>query len=249
MWWIALLIASFVSAGVTYASAYPDFQKLPTCKEYVKNTYLYLMTFVIIMCFLVVAMAAYKLPASVRNQFEDNIVLVIATVIVYLLAYIGTFMAILLVDKKHLALKHFLALFFIVLSALLYQFLFVEFGGQEMLIALGITVAVFVILSVMAFKFQDLLTSRVSLAFLIMFVAVVIIELIVSMFSPFSWFAKLITLVVMMFIVYIAMVHTKRMIENSKSCDKDGGPDYVREAMSFFVDMKNIFIRVLSLRR
>jgi FtsH-binding integral membrane protein len=170
-------------------------------------------------------------------------------VVVYLLAYIGTFMAILLVDKKHLALKHFLALFFIILSAVVYQFLLVEFGGQEMLIALGITVAVFVILSIMAFKFQELLTSRVSMAFLIMFIAVVIIELVVSMLAPFSWFAKLITLVVMMFIVYIAMVHTKRMIENSKTCDNDGGPDYVREAMSFFVDMKNIFIRVLSLRR
>ena len=116
MWWIALLIASFVSAGVTYASAYPDFQRLPTCKEYVKNTYLYLMTYVIIMCFLVVAMAAYKLPASIRKQFENNIVLVIATVIVYVLVYFGTFLAILLVDKKHLALKHFLALFFIILS-------------------------------------------------------------------------------------------------------------------------------------
>jgi FtsH-binding integral membrane protein len=249
MWWIALLIASLVSMGATYISAYPDMQAVPTCNEYVKNTYLYLMTYVIIMCFMVLALAAYKLPINIRKQFESNLVLVIATFIVYILLYIGTFMAILLVNKKHLLLKHFLALFFIFLSALFYQFLLIEFGGQEMLIALGITVVVFVALSIIAFKFQDLLTSRVSMAFLIMFIVVVVVELLVSLIAPFSWFARLITLVVMMFIVYIAMVHTKRMIENAKDCEKDGGPDYVREAMSFFVDMKNIFIRVLSLRR
>ena len=249
MWWIALLIASLVSMGVTYISAYPNMQSLPTCNEYVKNTYLYLMTYIIIMCFMVVALAAYKLPINIKKQFENNLGLIIATGVVYILLYIGTFMAILLVNKKHLILKHFLALFFVLLSALIYQFLLIEFGGQEMLIALAITVAVFIALSVIAFKFQDLLTSRVSMGFLIMFIVVVVVELLVSLIAPFSWFARLITLVVMMFVVYIAMVHTKRMIENAKECENEGGPDYVREAMSFFVDMKNIFIRVLSLRR
>lgn len=237
--WIFALILSLI----TFSSAFQN--NAPTCEHYVRNTYLYLssgITYTI--AFMSTLITLNILPRS----FPSPISAIVAFV-VFLVAYYGTFMALLFLNHKHVLVKHTFALFFVFLSAILFAMIYQIYGLYDMIQVFIITIVIFMTLSFFAFKFQDSISSKFTSTFFIIFLVGLLAEMLLYVLMPFSPLTMLVTLGIMLLIVYIAMKHTKRMIENQKTCKEQDGPDYIREALSFFVDFKNIFVRLLALRK
>lgn len=222
----------------------------PTCEQYIRNTYLYTSTEIIITA-AVFMVLVYTQANTKFMQFiiRQSIGIAIVIAIAFVVAYFATLIMAIRINKNKVVLKHLVAFVFVLMSGFLFSLFQMEVGLREMGIVLGITAAIFVVLSVLAFKFQDRISSQVTLTFLIIFIIGLLIELVAYMIAPGSIWTMAITTFMLVLIIWLAMKHTKRMIENQKTCQQNGGPDYVAESMSFFVDFKNIFIRVMDLRK
>lgn len=242
---IILSIASLISILITFTSSF-DFNKLePTCDRYVLNVYLYLVTlFVLFNLFIAIILNNKKTLLKYVNISN-----ILYTSILFLFIYIGTFFGVLFIPKEYVILKHLVGLLYVVLSSLIFAIIYDMFGINAVIEAIIIVTIMFIILTFFAWKFQDLISSRISLSFLIIFIILVLVEFFMSLLFPSSIFTKLIIIIIIGVVCYLILVKTKKMIENQKTCEKDGGPDYIRESIGFFLSIKNILLRVLSLRR
>jgi FtsH-binding integral membrane protein len=229
-----LLIPVIISVIFTYQSAFKN-NKL-TCDNYTQNTYLYTITYMFIMAFMILYL----------KQNPKLLTLNIITLIIALIINIVSLLIILFVSKEYVLLKHVISLLFITTSSILLTFIFEYFGSKAVVFAIITTVILFITLSVLAWQFQNLISSKVSVAFFIVFVILIIAELVIGLMYPSSLLEKAIILIVLMVICYLVLVKTKRMIETSKSCIPP--PDYVKESIGFIVSIENILIRVLSLK-
>lgn len=235
--------AALAALLVTFLSVFKGGK--PTCENYIRNTYLYLVCYVILMIAAMLTMADYN-----AKKMTDRLLSSVAIFIAFSCLYIGVLIAILYIDRKYVVVKHLLALVYTILSAVLFMTVYYEVGKwMDMVIVLCMTLAVFVTLSLFAFKFKDMISSRVSLSFIILFIVAIVVEGVAYAIAPSSPLTAVINLFVLGLVIYVALKHTKRMIENQQTCEKDGGPDYVREAVSFFISLKNIFSQLLSLKR
>ena len=228
------LIPTIVFAIVTYVSAFKDGK--PICDRYILNTYLYVLTYLFLMTYFVMLISQY--PKLFKKV---NLLHIIGVGLVN----IGLLLAIYMLSPENYILKHFISVFFIAFSSFLLSFIFMYFDSKSILTAMVLSITLFVILTILAFKFQNLISSKISLVFLIVFILVVIAETIIGIFYPSSIFEKIIITVVLMFIGYLVLVKTKRMIENKEKCVM---PDYVKGSIGFIMDIQSILVRILELK-
>lgn len=242
---VAWALAAF-SGAVTGMNVFRHGLK-PGCENYVQNTYSYMVTYILITVAVMLSMVQSKvgIPAFVLKGGGG---MALAFMIGLMIALYGSYIAVLMVPKDMALLKHMLVLVYLIINAWLFSFLYVEYGLKDMTVVLAMTAAMFVVLSVAAFKFQRLISSRASLGFVIFMFVAIIIEAIAYMVAPFSAITAGITLFMLGVIIYVAMKFTKRMIENAATCEKNGGPDYPREAISFYAAFIGMFARILSLK-
>lgn len=230
-----VLIPTIVFAIITYLSAFKDGK--PTCDKYILNTYLYSVTYLLLMTYFIMwIMHNPKMLAKIN----------LIHFIIIIIAYIGLFFAIIYTSPQNFILKHILALFYVAVASFLLCMIFQYFDSKAVVSAGILSVILFVILSVLAYNFQNLISSKVSMAFFIVFILMAIAEFIIGLIYPSSMLEKLIILAMLMLICYLVLVKTKRMIENSEKCTM---PDYVKESIGFLVSFQNILIRILGLRR
>lgn len=232
------LIPTITMTIITYVSA-TEGGKL-TCDNYILNTYLYSITFLFFMMYVVMAAMKYA-PQLLFNLSLMHIIL-------FIVLYLGTFLGVLFIPKEFAVLKHIVGLLFIASASLILSALFTFFDSKSIVTAVIMSIVLFVILSILAFNFKDLISSKVSVAFFVVFVIMVIAEMIVGYFYPSSLLEKAIILVVLMLICYLVLVKTKKMIENEADCEKQKGPDYVKESVGLIVSFQNILIRIIELR-
>lgn len=231
------LIVPVLVSIILYKTAFKDGK--PTCENYVLNTYIYSVFYLGLMAFFV---------AMVLNHTDlYNKYLGIRSLIVLLIAYLGLYFGILFIPKEKVLLKHIVSLVYIFVASILISSIFFIFFPRSIMLSIIMTFTLFVILSVMAWKFQKLISSSISLPLLIVFLLLVIAEFIVSLLYPGTLIEKAIILIVLMVICYLVLVKTKKMIENSASCEKNGGPDYVKESMGFILSFQNLLLRILEL--
>ncbi len=229
-----LLIPVIIAIIFTYNSATKD-NKL-TCDNYVLDTYLYTITYILMMTFIILYL----------TQHPNLITLNLVNIIIIIILHIVALLVILFVSKDYALLKHVLSLIFIITSSILLKFVFDYFGSKAVVFAIIVTIVLFVTLSILAWQFQNIISSKISLAFAIVFIILLIAEFMIGLFYPSSLLEKGIILIVLLVMCYLVLVKTKRMIENSKSCVPP--PDYVKESIEFIISIENILIRVLELK-
>lgn len=229
-----LLIPAIIFAIITYASAFE--QGIPVCDNYVQNTYLYSVTYLLLLTYFIALLNANP---KLMNKIDMMYVLPVV------IANLGIFFAMMYTSPKNVLLKHILSLFYIVTASFLLTLVFMYFDSKAVVSAAVLSVVLFSVLSIFAFRFQRFLSSRISVAFFIVFVVMVIAELLIGLLFPSSVFEKVVILAVLMLICYLVLVRTKRMIENAETCRT---PDYVNESIGFIVSFQNIILRVLQLR-
>jgi len=208
----------------------------PTCDKYVQNVYLYAVSYMFLLAWVVAVL--YKNPTLAPQVGLLGLVLL-------LLLYIGTYFAIMFVPKEHYILKHILALFYIALSGFILYTIFDMFELKSVTYASVSALVLFLVLTFFAFKFQNLISSKVSTTFVIVFIVMAILELIIGLLYPFSVLEKIIVFAVLMFVCYLLLKQTKRIIEQGATCVQ---PDYVKESISLVMTFKNILIRLLEIK-
>lgn len=229
------LVPAIVFAIIAYLSAFKDGK--PSCDNYIQNTYLYCVTYLLFMTYLIIAISRY--PKLLSKLTLTHFILII-------FVNFAVFMAIVFVSPERFVLKHVLSIFYIASASLILSALFAYFGSKAVVPAALSSIALFAILTFIAFKFQDWISSRLTMTFIIVFIVLAITEFIIGLMYPSSFIEKAIILAMLMLICYLVLVKTKRMIENSEACTL---PDYVRESIGFIVSFKNILLRLLSLRK
>lgn len=231
------LILPVLVSIILYKNAFKDGK--PTCEHYILNTYIYTVFYLSLMGFFI------SLILNHKNIYDKYIGL--GTGIALFIAYIGLYFAVLFIPKEKITLKHIVSILYIFVASILLSTIFFIFFPKSIVLSIFMTFILFVILTLMAWKFQKFISSSISLPLLIVFLLLAVAEFIISIFYPGSLIEKAIILIVLMVICYLLLVKTKRMIENSGSCEKEGGPDYVKESMGFILSFQNLLIRILEL--
>lgn len=232
------LIPTIAMTIVTYVSA-TEGGKL-TCDNYILNSYLYTITYLFFMMYFVMALMKHA-PKMLANLNLFNVIL-------FIVLNLGSLLGVMFLPKEFALIKHIVGLVYVGTASVLLSMIFLFFDSKAIVSAVIMSIVLFVILSILAFNFKELISSKISIAFFIVFVIMVIAEIIIGYFYPSSLLEKAIILVVLMLICYLVLVKTKKMIENEAECEIQKGPDYVKESIGFIVSFQNILIRILQLR-
>lgn len=228
-----LIIPVIAFCIITYLSVVKN-GKL-TCDNYTTNTYLYTITYLFLMNYFVALLMQHP---KFLEQFD------LTKMIIALIIQLSTLLAIIYVPGEYVLFKHLLSIFYISVASLLLCLLFMYFDSKSIKFAVISSIILFIILSVIAWKYQHILSSSVSIPFIIALFILLIAELIIGLIYPSSLLEKFVITAVLMLICYLVLVKTKKMIENSEHCET---PDYVKESIGFIVSFENILLRVLSL--
>lgn len=236
MYNLAILPLLIIMLIITYISAF-DKQGKPKCDHYVLNCYLYAVTYLVMMLWFIILFIEKNIDIS--SNLWAMIGLAIASFVSYL--------AIIFIPKDMVILKHLISVIFISISALLLTTLFLFFELKSIIFAVVMAIILFLILTGFAWKFQEMISSKISLTFVIIAIVFIVVEMLVGIFMPGSILEKIIISIVLLIMCYFLLVKTKKMIENSQTCIEDKGPDYVKEGTGFVVILESFFIRLLEL--
>ena len=229
-----LFLVPLVCAIVIYTISFEEGKQV--CDNYVLVSYLYALFYL--------SLVAY----SIRGFIKSNMInLSMGALIGTILAFFGIQVLMLSTPKEWVVWKHFLSVVFSVLLGFLLSTFFSMYSISSVVPAVLATMVLFVALTLMAWKYQDSLSSNLSWNMILLFLLLILTEFLIGMFYPNSLMEKGIILVVLMAISYLLLVKTKAMIENKKKCETEGGPDYVNEGTGLMLSFQNLLIRILDL--
>lgn len=218
----------------------------PTCKNYLSNTYLYLA-----FALSILGLVSGSLPKTgkvatiIQNGFFVWFVLLIGLVIWFSF-----------IPSKNILGTHFLWLALILLFAFIISPLIGISSGDTILQAIMITIFIFLAMTIVAVMFEDKLRGHLSLigtSLIITLLAVIVFEL----FAIFTGFYKKnenIRRIVSYFVIFIFSIFliydTVSIRKRAGECsEKFNPPNYPRESFNLFLDIINIFVRMLGLSR
>lgn len=229
-----LFLVPLVCAIVIYTISFEEGKQV--CDNYVLVSYLYALFYL--------SLVAY----TIRGFIKSNMInLSLGALIGTILAFFGIQIVMLSTPKEWVILKHLLSVVFSVLIGFLLSAFFAMYSLSSVVPAVLSTLVLFVALTLIAWKYQDSLASNLSWNMILLFLLLIFTEFFIGMFYPNSLLEKGIILVVLMAISYLVLIKTKRMIENKKKCETEGGPDYVNEGTGLMLSFQNLLIRILDL--
>ena len=206
-----------------------------TCSKYILNTYLYiLLSFVIItQIILMLDIFKYSSKYSTTNF-----------IIIFFLS-IGFLIATLTLSPDKIYLKHILWMLLMITYALLFFPLYKLKNGRNMVSSMITTSLLLIILSIIAFVKPELISLRLGPVLFILLVGGIIFQIITyfqkekttMLYKGLNYFF------IVLFMMYI-LYDTKMLQLRANNCKN---PDYINESMNLFLDISNIFIRIVSL--
>lgn len=210
------------------------------CNRYILNTYLYIILTLNIIALQVLLME-YK-----NVSFNPNL-------LIYLGVFILTILCILAMHKispKQIILKHIVWVTFIILMGLMFYPMYTLYINQKGLIVSAIltTLLLFLGLSAIAYLKPEYISLSWGPVLAVLLIGIIIIEILTLIFAGdntskiFKYTSYFVIGLFMLFILY----DTKRLQINAKNCVI---ADYISESVKLFLDIWNIFIRLLSLSR
>ena len=208
------------------------------CNKYILNTYLY-----VILSFIIIGLHVLILEAN-KIVFAPKLGLFLL-IFLLLLILIGI---IHYIPPENLILKHLVWGIFMILLATIFYPVYLMTSGQNIIpSAILTTLVLFILLSLVAYVNPDIISFKAGPILLALLVIVIILELSMIFFArgKVSWLWRGVSyFVIILFSVYI-IYDTKRLQHNAKQCVR---ADYITESLNLFLDIYNIFIRILTLR-
>ncbi len=212
-----------------------------TCNKYLLNTYLY-----IVLTFNIIILLTLGLE---YGNFEYRMNLL--TLIGLFLVSIACIFFMHSIDPEKVVLKHSVWLVFVLILGLIFYPLYLTSDKGVVASAMFTTLCITVFLSVLAYLRPEWISLSLGPILLLGLVAVIILELTLlivfrnqlgeksHIFRAISYF------VIFLFMGFI-LYDTKRLQMNAKACVK---ADYIRESLKLFLDIFNIFVRLVGLNR
>jgi FtsH-binding integral membrane protein len=215
-----------------------------TCNKYILNTYLYILLTVNII-------AIFLLGLEYKNvKYNINLFQLLA---IFLLT-IGSIFLLHSIDAKNIILKHFVWLFFVLSIAFIFYPMYRMYDNNKNAIisALTTTITLFLVLSAIAYIKPEYISLSWGPVLLFLLIGVIVFEITTLILNRNSLRSKnaskllrgISYFVIMLFMIFI-LYDTKRLQVNAKNCIK---ADYIKESMGLFLDIFNIFVRLLGLR-
>jgi len=233
----ALITFPILCSIVIYMISFKEGKQV--CDNYILVSYLYALFYLSLMCYII---------AIILVNFEDKLIAIpLMYILILALIDLALMFSVLMIPVKYTILKHFISIIYIVVSSILIAFIFLSFAPESIVLAFGMTTVLFLFLTLIAWKFQDMISTKVPLILIIAFFVLIIVELIISIMYPSSLIEKAVILLVLVVLCYFLLVKTKRIIENDKNCPKSEGPDYVQEGIGLLLSFQNMIIRILEL--
>ena len=218
----------------------------PTCKNYLTNTYLYLA-----FALTILGMVSGSLPKTgkVATMIQNGFFL-------WFILLIGLIIWFSFIPAKNIVGTHFLWLALILLFAFLISPLIGISSGDSILQAIMITIFIFLAMTIVAVMFEDKLRGHLSLigtALLITLLSVIVFELF-AIFTGFYSKNENIRRMVSYFVIFIFCIFlvydTVSIRKRAGECSEKTNPaNYPRESFDLFLDIINIFVRMLGLSR
>ena len=242
-----LIIIPLILAIVIYMISFKDGKQV--CDNYILITYLYALFYICLTAY--ITMMIFMHMRTLINYIftaDFNTYAYIALVIVLFVTYVGLYFLTIMLPKKFVILKHVLSLLVIFLGSIILAIIFFTYAPDAIFIALIMTVVLFIVLTLITWKFQKYISSKIGIVFIIVFLILILIELLLLIFFPNSILTSIIIFIVLLALCYLLLVKTKAIIENSKTCKDETHPDYVSEGLGLYLSFKNILLQILQLR-
>tara|TARA_B100000886_G_scaffold328390_1_gene276737 strand:+ start:307 stop:1062 length:756 start_codon:yes stop_codon:yes gene_type:complete len=237
-------ISSFVLLLLVllYTIAINSFEKGKfTCNKYLLNTYLYIiLTFnILIIINLTLEYNKVQLPLS------------IPLLLVLMFVNIGIIFLLHRIDPTQIVLKHLVWLIFVLIISLIVYPLYVNSSKQVVISALFTTLFLTVVLSSIAYAKPEWISLSWGPILFFALLAVIVMELLLlflfrNNLGERSGLFRLISYVVILIFMGFILYDTKRLQINAKECVK---ADYIKESLKLFLDILNIFVRLVGLKR
>ena len=240
---ISIFVSLLVLVLLLFSIALNSFKKgLFTCNRYILNTYLY-----VILTFNIIAILCLILEHK-NISYAFN-----------LWQFLGIFLIILGVlfwlhntDPTNIVFKHLLWMIFILGLGVMFYPMYNSFADKNVVLSAALTTIILtLVLSAIAFIKPEWISLSMGPILFFLLLAIIIMEItmlivyrknynkVSSMFRGTSYF------VIFLFIGFI-LYDTKMLQVRAKECVK---ADYLNESLNLFLDIFNIFVRVLGLGR
>lgn len=239
---ISLLSVLLVFCVLVYSIAINSFKDNKfTCNKYLLNTYLYiLLTFNIL--------AIMMLSMEYKNvNFRPNMIMFLA--IFFLI--IGCIIAMHKIDSEQVLLKHLVWLVFIILIGLMFYPMYSNITDKKIIIsAMMTTLGLVLVLSAIAYKKPEYISLSLGPILLFLLLGIIIFEVVTLIIMGLtktynSMLLRGISYAVIFIFMGFILYDTKRLQLNAKACVK---ADYIKESLKLFLDIFNIFVRILGLQ-
>lgn len=241
-----LLIVTLVMIFITKISSF-DAKGVPTCNNYVINTYLYLA-----LSILFLGWATIVFPSSISDdKFYALLFMILSLVLVVYIALQNDYQTTMNeVWWSHLSWLAFIVLISFVMSTYLHH----PFYSQHISSAIMMVALIFTVMSSFVYLmpgFFEQSYSQAILGLLIGLVVILVVELltVISLFLGYkknTIFHYTSYAVIFLFSFFVSY-DTSRIFSFAKSCQNM--PNYPKASITFFLDIMNLFQRVLFLQR
>ena len=241
---LPVFLSLLILVMVSFSIALNSFEKGQfTCNRYILNTYLY-----IILTFNIIAVQCLSLEYN-----NVNYVLNLWQHLAVLLILIGVIIILRFVSAKNVITKHLAWLLLIILLGFVFYPLYNFTEDKNIILSAALTtILITVILSAVAFLKPESISFSLGPILLFMLIAVIIMEvsLLIIYRNDYSSITNILRgvsyLVIFIFVGFI-LYDTKMLQIRAKQCKNNA--DYINESLHIFLDMFNIFVRLIGLGR
>tara|TARA_B100000674_G_C37400086_1_gene715860 strand:- start:98 stop:625 length:528 start_codon:yes stop_codon:yes gene_type:complete len=164
---------------------------------------------------------------------------------------IGCIIAMHKIDSEQVLLKHLVWLVFIILIGLMFYPMYSNITDKKIIIsAMMTTLGLVLVLSAIAYKKPEYISLSLGPILLFLLLGIIIFEVVTLIIMGLtktynSMLLRGISYAVIFIFMGFILYDTKRLQLNAKACVK---ADYIKESLKLFLDIFNIFVRILGLQ-
>ena len=214
------------------------------CKNYMLNSYLYLLLAVLIISLNVVMMDENNLVDKMRSTNMFGTLSVSAFVLTFVLLF-----CLLMIDPRNILMKHIVWLLMLVMFGFMVypSYLNQKYQGTIVRSLLGV-IGIMIGFSMLIFFFPNMFLENYSFFgafFLILLIGAIFMQ-ISTYFIKDTVYNKFVTYAIIVLFAFLISFDTQTLVIRSKTCNEKSKtrtflPDYIDASMSLLLDMINIY--------
>ena len=237
---IFVLLITIFFAFIVYLSGFKN--NKPTCNNYIVNVYLYLALTLSLMGLLI-----YHIPWE-KSRINPIIISIFSFLFIILLSIQEQFQS----SMTNVLLSHlYWFLFLLTISAFTWVYFKLPIFKDYVNNAIWMVAVIFILMSSIVYIYPEFFKSTYGIvmgSLLLILLAIIIFELTMIFTTNYGRtqsYRYVSYLVIIVFSIFISY-DTSRIFELAEKCVKY--PNYPQSAISFFLDILNLFVRIVSLR-